>query len=254
MPKAMPRPTSRPTPKLGSKSGRERNQLTSVVLVFPLLLLYQLGVVLIYPTINGADLLTRFLFQNVGLSISAYLGYTALVAVIFAIVVAVLRRRQQVHLRAFVPMLLESTIFALTMGSVIVLVMTRVFGINPRLAASGGGISQAGLVSRVVMSLGAGFWEETTFRLGILSGVAALGQKMIGLRRPIAFLIALGVSSFLFSAAHHIPPYGDPLALGVFTFRLLAGVFFGLLFWFRGFAVAAYTHALYDIYVLVLKP
>ena len=31
-------------------------------------------------------------------------------------------------------------------------------------------------------------------------------------------------------------------------------VFFGLLFWFRGFAVAAYTHALYDIYVLVLKP
>jgi len=62
------------------------------------------------------------------------------------------------------------------------------------------------------------------------------------------------VSSFLFSAAHHIPPYGDPLAVGVFTFRFLAGVFFGLLFWFRGFAVAAYPHALYDIYVLILRP
>jgi hypothetical protein len=249
--------TPRPAAKIGSKSRREaRNQLTSVVLVFPLLLLYQLGVVLIYPMINGADLLTRFLFQNLGLSISAYLGYTALVAVIFAVVVAVLRRRQQVHLRAFIPVLLESTIFALTMGSLIVVVMTRVFGINPRLAApgGGGGISQAGMLSRLVMSLGAGFWEETTFRLGLLSGIAALGQKMIGLRRPVAFFIALGVSSFLFSAAHHIPPYGDPLALGVFTFRLLAGVFFGLLFWFRGFAVAAYTHALYDIYVLVLKP
>jgi len=254
----MPRPTPRPTqrPAAVGKSRREaRNQLTSVILVFPLLLLYQLGVVLIYPMINGADFLTRFLFQNLGLSTSAYLGYTALVAVIFAVVVAVLRRRQQVHLRAFVPVLLESTIFALTMGSLIVLVMTRVFGINPRLAApGGGGIGQAGLVGRVVMSLGAGFWEETTFRLGLLSGIAALGQKMIGLRRPVAFFLALGVSSFLFSAAHHIPPYGDPLALGVFTFRLLAGVFFGLLFWFRGFAVAAYTHALYDIYVLVLKP
>jgi hypothetical protein len=234
-----------------------RNLLTSIVLVLPLLLLYQIGVVAIYPMINGADLLTRFLFQNLGLTRSAYLGYTAAVAVVFALVVVVLRRRQSVHLRVFVPVLLESTIFALTMGSLIVLVMTRVFGINPRLAAPGpgaGGLGSEGLVGRVVMSLGAGFWEETTFRLGILSGVVALCERVIGMRRALAFLLALGVSSFLFSAAHHIPPYGDPLAVGVFTFRLLAGVFFGLLFWFRGFAVAAYTHALYDIYVLVLKP
>lgn len=234
-----------------------RNLLTSLVLVFPLLLLYQIGVVAIYPMINGADLLTRFLFQNLGLTRSAYLGYTAAVAVLFALAVAVLRRRQGINLTVFVPVLLESTIFALTMGSLIVLVMTRVFGINPRLATPGpgsGGLGGEGLVGRVVMSLGAGFWEETTFRLGILSGVLALCERVIGMRRSVAFLLALGVSSFLFSAAHHIPPYGDPLAVGVFTFRLLAGVFFGLLFWFRGFAVAAYTHALYDIYVLVLKP
>ena len=243
--------------KAKAKARREpRNQLTSVILVVPLLLLYQLGVVAIYPMINGADLLTRFLFQNLALSRSAYLGYTALVAVVFAVVVAVLRRRQQVHLRVFVPVLLESAIFALTMGSLIVLVMTRVFGINPRLAASGGtgALAGEGLFGRVVMSLGAGFWEETTFRLGLLTGVVALGERVIGMRRSLAFVLALAVSSFLFSAAHHIPPYGDPLAIGVFTFRLLAGVFFGLLFWFRGFAVAAYTHALYDIYVLVLKP
>jgi hypothetical protein len=41
--------------------------------------------------------------------------------------------------------------------------------------------------------------------------------------------------------------------VGLFTFRLLAGVFFGLLFWFRGFAVAVYTHALYDVYVLLVR-
>ena len=116
-----------------------RNLLTSIVLVLPLLLLYQIGVVAIYPMINGADLLTRFLFQNLGLTRSAYLGYTAAVAVLFALAVAVLRRRQRVHLRVFVPVLLESTIFALTMGSLIVLVMTRVFHIDPRLAAPGPG-------------------------------------------------------------------------------------------------------------------
>jgi len=146
--------------------------------------------------------------------------------------------------------LLESAIYALTMGSLIVFVMTRVFGINPRLSV----LQDEGLVGRLIMSLGAGFWEETTFRLGILGATAALCERVVGMRRFFALLVALGVSSFLFSAAHHIPPYGDPLHLGVFTFRFLAGVFFGLLFWFRGFAVAAYTHALYDIYVLILHP
>jgi hypothetical protein len=246
----MAKTNARPKAK-GKATAESRNLLTSLILVFPLLLLYQVGVVLIYPMINGADFLTRFLFQNVGLSRSAYLGYTALVAGVFELLVAVLRKRQGIHLTMFVPVLLESAIYALTMGSLIVLVMTRVFGINPRLAV---GLGDEGLVGRVVMSLGAGFWEETTFRLGILGAVAALCERVVGMRRFAALLVALGVSSFLFSAAHHIPPYGDPLHLGVFTFRLLAGVFFGLLFWFRGFAVAAYTHALYDIYVLILKP
>jgi hypothetical protein len=34
---------------------------------------------------------------------------------------------------------------------------------------------------------------------------------------------------------------------------MLAGVLFGLLFWFRGFAVAVYTHTIYDIIVLVFR-
>jgi hypothetical protein len=246
----MPKPRTKIKIKIGNDT---RNLLTSLILVFPLFLVYQLGVVLIYPMINGADFLTRFLFQNLELSRSAYLGYTAAVAVLFALAVAVLRRRQHVHLAMFIPMFLESAIYALTMGSVIVLVMTRVFGINPRLAVQGT-LGEQGLVTRIVMSIGAGFWEETTFRLGLLSGLVALCQQVIGMRRFFALGLALVVSSFLFSAVHHIPPYGDPLHLGVFTFRFLAGVSFGLLFWFRGYAVACYTHALYDIYVLILKP
>jgi hypothetical protein len=229
-----------------------RNLATSLILVFPLFLFYQLGVVLIYPMINGADFLTRFLFQNVGLSRSAYLGYTAAVAALYAIFVLVLRRRQKINLGIFAPVLLESAIYALTMGSVIVLVMTKVFGVNPRLAA--GGVVHEGFVTRIVMSVGAGFWEETTFRLGLLTGIVGLCERGIGMRRILAILVGFVLSSLVFSAVHHIPPYGDPLLLGVFTFRFMAGICFGLLFWFRGFAVAAYTHALYDVYVLILRP
>ncbi len=47
-------------------------------------------------------------------------------------------RRQHQHFqpRVIVPMLLESTIYALTMGSLIILVMTRVLGIEPSLSAA----------------------------------------------------------------------------------------------------------------------
>jgi hypothetical protein len=238
-------------------SSSPRNLLTSLVLVFPLFLAYQLGVILIYPMINGADFLTRLLLQNLGLSRTAYIGYIAVVALLFAIAVVTLRRRQQINMRIVVPVLLESAIYALTMGSVIVLVMTRIFGLDPHLAAGwpvASGITHEGIVTRMVMSIGAGVWEETVFRLALLTGIAVFAEKVLGLRRVLALVLALAISSFLFSAVHHIPPYGDPLRIGVFTFRALAGVFFGLLYWFRGFAVAVYTHALYDLYVLILRP
>jgi len=53
-----------------------KNLLTSLVLVFPLFLIYQIGVLFTLPVLNGADFLTVFLFRNVGLSASAYLAYT----------------------------------------------------------------------------------------------------------------------------------------------------------------------------------
>lgn len=244
----LPRPSSRGGARRGSSS--PRNLLSNLVLVFPLFLIYQVGVLVTYPLVNGADLLTRFLLQNLALSRTAYLEYSAVAAAIFVIAVLALRRRQSLNLRMFVPVLLESAIFAMTMGSAIVFLMTRAFGINPRLAT---GLMGQGLLTRMVMSIGAGVWEEITFRLGILTAVLFVCERLVGMRRFLAIIVAFVVSSLLFSAAHHIPPYGDPLELGVFTFRFLAGMMFASLFWFRGFAVAVYTHALYDLYVLIIR-
>jgi membrane protease YdiL (CAAX protease family) len=227
-----------------------RNLLTSLVLVFPLFLIYQVGVLFTLPVLNGADFLTVFLFHHLGLTAGAYLAYTAAVAVAFVVAVVVLRRKQRFDPKLILPVLIESAIYALTMGSLIVFVMTKVLHVSPRLA---GGIASQGLGTRFVMSLGAGVWEETIFRLGIMTGVAILLERVLGLGRWVAVAVALIVSSVLFSAMHHIPPYGDPLQIGIFVFRVLAGCFFGLVYWFRGFAIAVYTHALYDIYVLLIR-
>ena len=231
-----------------------RNLLTSLVLVFPLFLVYQVGVLFTLPVLNGADFLTVFLFRDLGLGTGAYLAYTGAIALAFAIAVGVLRRKQRFDPRLVIPVFVESAIYALTMGSLIVFVMTRVLGVSPRLSVEDAGlVASQGLGTRFVMSLGAGVYEETVFRLGLMTGIVVLLAKVIGIRRWIAIALALVVSSILFSAMHHIPPHGDPLHLGVFLFRVLAGVFFGLVYWFRGFAVAVYTHALYDVYVLVVR-
>jgi membrane protease YdiL (CAAX protease family) len=228
-----------------------RDLLTSLVLVFPLLIIYQIGVLFTLPMLNGADFVTTFLFHTLGLSVQGYLVFVASVVLLFALALGLLRRRQHFNPRLIFPVLLESTIYALTMGSLIVLVMTKVLGISPKLAATT--LEAQGMLTRLVMSIGAGVYEETVFRLGLLGGLALLFQRGFGAARWAAVPAAFVLSAVAFSAVHHIPPYGDPFTMGLFTFRLLAGIFFGVLFWFRGFAVAVYTHALYDVYVLLVR-
>lgn len=228
-----------------------RNLLSNLILIFPLVVIYQLGVLLTYPLLNGVDFVSAFLFQVVGFSRGEYLAFVGAVVLAFVIaLVALKRHHQRFHPRVIVPIFLESTIYALSMGSLIFLVMTKLLGIEPSLAAA---LERQGLVSRFVMSLGAGVYEEIVFRLGLLGGLYALGRRALSWRPSVAAVVAFAISSFAFSAVHHIPPLGDPLSLDVFTFRVLAGVFFGLLYWFRGLAVAVYTHAFYDIYVLLIR-
>jgi membrane protease YdiL (CAAX protease family) len=227
-----------------------RNLLTSLILVFPLFLIYQVGVLFTLPMLNGADFVTTLLIQTFGLTRTGYLGFLGGVLVLFLMTVMALGRRQRFNRAVVVPVLLESVVWALTMGSLIVFVMTKVLGISPRLA---GGIEGQGLLARFVMSLGAGVYEETVFRLVLLSSLAFVLEKLVRIARWAALLGALLLSSAVFSAMHPLPPYGDPLAIGPFVFRVLAGIFFGLLFWRRGFAVAVYTHACYDIFVLVIR-
>jgi hypothetical protein len=136
------------------------------------------------------------------------------------------------------------------MGSLIVFAMTRLLGFPPSLAI---GLPGHGIVTRIVMSLGAGVYEETVFRLGLLEGSVRSLEQVLGMSRWAAILSGFLLSSVMFSFVHYLPPMGDTFTLGSFTYRLLAGVVFGLLFKLRGLAVAVYTHAFYDIFVLVVR-
>jgi hypothetical protein len=91
------------------------------------------------------------------------------------------------------------------------------------------------------------------FRLLLYSGLFWLLRKIEVIEHLACFLAALG-SATLFSAAHHLGPFGEQYKPFEFTFRLLAGLYFALLFHFRGFGVAVGTHACYNLMVTVGTP
>jgi hypothetical protein len=51
------------------------------------------------------------------------------------------------------------------------------------------------------------------------------------------------------AAAHHVGPFGEPFDRYVFVFRLLAGLYFAVVYRLRGFGIAAGAHALYGVVV-----
>jgi membrane protease YdiL (CAAX protease family) len=146
-------------------------------------------------------------------------------------------------------MALESVAYALglwAMSRALPQILIR-WGVT--LAANG----QAGVAlatARLVSYLGAGIYEEALFRLLLYSFLLRL-LRFIGLPLLPAAVAAATASATLFSAAHHLGPYGQPYGNYVFLFRLAAGLYFAALYQFRGFGIAVGAHACYNVMISV---
>jgi Type II CAAX prenyl endopeptidase Rce1-like len=116
----------------------------------------------------------------------------------------------------------------------------------PKAALAVGAISSPG--ARLVGFCGAGIYEEALFRLLLLPPLAWL-LGMFSIVRPWRVGLAIVLTSLLFSAAHYSGAQGEEFQWFSASFRCLAGVFFATLFVYRGFGIAAGTHALYDVLV-----
>jgi hypothetical protein len=207
----------------------------SLVLVFPVLLAYEIGV-LFAGRVNGADVVTRALYATLG-SRTLYLLLHAVIAVLFLIWIRGANRWDSLRLEVVAPVFLEALIYALTLGAAITLVLNHLLGMS-----IGG--------STVISALGAGVHEELVFRLGLLAGMVTF-LRGGGTDRRIAVAIAFVLSAPLFALAHHAGANGEPFTWHAFAFRTIAGLAFGAIFWFRSLAHAVYAHALYDLIVAI---
>jgi hypothetical protein len=203
----------------------------SLVLIFPLLLAYEIGV-LFAGRINGADLVTRNVLAIAG-SRTAYLAIYAVVALGFLLWIRHTRRWGTLRLELAGPVILEAALYALTLGALLSLVVDRLLGL---------GLTS----SSVISAIGAGVHEELVFRLALIAALIALAQP---LDHRIAVGLAIAASSLVFAAAHHAGVHGEPWTAHAFAFRTLAGAAFAAIYWFRSLAHAVYAHVLYDILV-----
>ena len=60
-------------------------------------------------------------------------------------------------------------------------------------------------------------------------------------------------SAVVFSGWHYVGPLSDPFHVQTFVFRAVCGLVLTAIYGFRGFAPAVWTHALYDVWVMVLR-
>lgn len=223
-----------------------RTPLYSFIFALPLLLAYEVGVVAIsagdvFILRNGADVLMRQILGLLGIyGVYAFSG-----AFLVGFLVAFLRQKKrlrstQVRGEYLLKMFLESLVWGT--GLFLILIAAQ-----PLLQQPGG----ATLIHQVVLSIGAGIYEEFVFRVVLITGLGVILGFVFQWKRTAQRVGAIILAAVLFSLFHFIGEYGDPPGLSLFLLRFLAGLFLGLVYALRGFGITAYTHSVYNLIVLV---
>lgn len=221
--------------------------LYGVIISIPLAIFYEISMILANRGMeaevrNAADVMFKRLFESIG-----YDGPLAGV-IMFAILFIIAALAQGAHRETegiriqwhFYPVLIaESGLYAMLLFALMAISMNAM---APAMAISPVDIGYA---------LGAGVYEELLFRAILLSGLLYLAG-LIKNRTLIWKILAVLVSALLFSGAHYIGAAGDSFTWVSFLTRTLGGLLLGFVFMLRGLGAAVYTHAIYDIYTIVL--
>lgn len=220
--------------------------LDDLALTLPVFVIYHLGVAFL-PMQNAADLVTHELANLAHNDLLAYSGLTLAIGFVFAGVLLVLGRRQSLRWQRFALVGLEGILYAIAMRALASYVVGR-------LQLDVGAVAVPSGVAAVIMSLGAGFYEELAFRVALFGLGLRVLRTFVGATPASRAVTAIGwaaLTSATFSAWHYVGEFGDTFELRSFVFRWVCGLVFTAIYGFRGFAPAVWTHALYDLWVLV---
>lgn len=108
-------------------------------------------------------------------------------------------------------------------------------------------------IDEVILSIGAGIYEELLFRLIAITLLSLILIDVFSLDKNATMVFIFLASAALFSAQHHRPFGNEPFDLVKFLFRTGAGLYLTGIFVYRGFGIAAGCHAVYDVIIVTLS-
>lgn len=223
--------------------------LYSYLISLPLLLLYEALIYLSQPDTDQAvrisvDVWIKTLLSYIGRDI---MSLTLIVVALIGIVILYRERKRlsSLKLRYFFGMIAEATVYAFVLGLLIASAIGALLQIVQPTT-----IDQLSITQQLALSLGAGLYEELFFRVLLVSTLLFLFNKLIT-KKYVAYGSAMIVAALIFSLVHYIGEFGDPFMLGSFLFRFLFGLALNAIYIWRGFGVAAWTHAIYDLIIII---
>src|SRR4051812_40535462 len=219
--------------------------LNSLAFLLPLIVIYELGTRLfIAPAHGPAQRIIAFTmmqqFFNFFGATGRYLPALAVVGILLAWHIA----RQdpwQVRITTAGGMFLESFVLAIPL-------ILMGFAAARYWSLSASRMPDSSLI---ILSIGAGIYEELVFRLMILTLLHLLFLDLLKLRKGLSYLLMVFISSLLFAGYHYLG--SEHFVWQTFAFRTAAGLYFGGVFVFRGFGITAGSHASYDILIVLLR-
>ena len=228
----------------GTYLERSHRPLTSLAFVLPLLLFYEVsmglwGVLPIDhppPAVIAFRLMQRFfaLFGATG----RYLPALALVGLLLSWHI-----RDKDPWRVRLPHLAGMAFESLLLAIPLVALGSFLAWALPQTMMAGAELPDRGLV---VISVGAGVYEEMVFRLMLFTFVSLLLHDLLGMGRKRTAAVVLVGSAVLFALYHYLGT--ETFDAPTFAFRTAAGLYFGALFFSRGFGITAGSHTAYDLF------
>ena len=232
--------------------GVTRTATYGFLMALPLLVLYE-GLILL---VNQGQVMQVRISAEVWMKqVLPTLGTTgwhvmAVVVLLLGIGIYLYERKKNIPIRSryFGWMIGESAVYAVVLAFLVSTVVGIIFAAAPvgLIAAQG---AEQSVWTNLALSIGAGLYEELLFRVLLVGGLYLVLKNVLK-EGTAAYVIAAVVGALLFSAVHYIGALGDVFTLSSFTFRFLFGLALNVVFLVRGFGVAAWTHALYDVMIV----
>ena len=235
-----------------------RRPLSCLIFLLPLLVVYEAGVLWIggddaSVVRNGADYWMRAILHAAGFDFSFLLPILVAGALLAWHKIA--KHPWHVSFDTLIGMLAESILFAfllIVFGQLQDLVFQKL-SISVSMPARITVMQTSGesTMATFLGFVGAGVYEEVLFRLCLLP-IAFAAFRSFKMENRWAAVLAVFVTSLVFSVAHYVGAASDGFSLFTFSFRMLAGAFFATLFVLRGFGITVGCHVIYDLLVGLL--